>query len=205
MARQKNQVEVICENCKKTFSVKASLVGSYRYCGFGCRTDAKAMTTQCLNCGKEINTYKKNPAKYCSISCGLSARNRTEQNPSYHRDVSGDKNPMFGKGQSGAANGMFGKTREKSPAWRGGKKIRKDGYILVAAPAGHPCAIDGIYILEHRLVMEKIIGRYLDPKEVVHHLDCNPSNNVAANLILLPTQTEHIHHHHRSSLGCLSS
>ena len=99
---------------------------------------------------------------------------------------------MFGKGQSGSDNGMFGRTKESNPAWNGGRKIRKDGYILVIAPKEHPHKADDIYILEHRLVMEAKIGRYLKPSEVVHHIDGNPSNNDISNLELFSNQSEHI-------------
>jgi hypothetical protein len=192
MAHPKNQVLIVCEYCGKEFSVKKSFQNSYRYCGFECRTKAKTIKTNCLYCDKEFTTYKKNKAKYCSISCGISARNKTSQNPCYSRDITGDKNPMFGKGQSGSDNGMYGRTKESNPAWNGGRKIRKDGYILVIAPEEHPNKADGIYILEHRIVMENKIGRYLEPSEVVHHIDGNPSNNNIENLELFSSQSEHI-------------
>jgi len=35
---------------------------------------------------------------------------------------------------------------------------------------------------EHRVVMERSIGRRLEPWEVVHHKDGNPSNNALSNL-----------------------
>jgi hypothetical protein len=195
MAHPKNQVTIICENCKITFSVKASMANAYRFCSMECRTEAKTKTIKCKNCGIEFTAYRKNATKYCSINCAMTARNLTEQNPSYHRDISGENNPMFGKGQYGEANGMFGRTRENNPAWKGGRKIRKDGYILVAAPENHPYAFDGLYILEHRLIMEKHIGRFLDPDEVVHHVDKNPQNNSIDNLILFNSQAEHIRAH----------
>jgi hypothetical protein len=62
--------------------------------------------------------------------------------------------------------------------------------ILIRAPKGHSQV--GTYILEHRLVMEQHIGRFLEPTEVVHHIDENPSNNDIANLRLYSSQSEHI-------------
>src|SRR5690606_20030974 len=60
--------------------------------------------------------------------------------------------------------------------WRGGQ--RYDGpYVLVKAPADHPCATAAGYIRLHRLVMEEKLGRYLTADEVVHHIDHNPANN----------------------------
>jgi len=91
---------------------------------------------------------------------------------------------------------MFGKTGIQNPAWRGGRKTRKDGYALVIAPPEHPYPSDTnghtAYILEHRLIMERLLGRYLEPQEVVHHIDGNPRNNEPNNLKLYPSQAEHI-------------
>lgn len=131
----------------------------------------------------------------------MTARNLTKENPSFHRDISGEKNPMYGRGMVGENNPMYGQTKELAPRWNGGRKTRKDGYILIVAPDDHPHPADhkksGLkYILEHRLVMEKHIGRYLSPDEVVHHIDENPSNNHIDNLELFSSQSEHVKTRH---------
>lgn len=193
MPRKKNQVKITCEHCNKEFSIKASLAKNRRFCSWDCKKavdSKKKIVTECENCGKELQTYKNNKQKYCSYSCAMTARNLTEQNPSYHRNISGENNPMYGKGNFGEANGMYGKTGKLNPAWNGGRKQRKDGYVFVYSPT-HPHA-SGNYVLEHRLVMEKEIGRYLEPNEVVHHIDENPSNNNPDNLRLYSSQSEHI-------------
>lgn len=109
---------------------------------------------------------------------------------------------MYGKGLFGEDNPMFGKRREQASNWKGGRKVRKDGYTLVAAPDDHPYPADQHkpgqlkYILEHRYVMEQHIGRYLEPGEVVHHIDGNPRNNAIENLRLYASQAEHIRDAH---------
>lgn len=40
------------------------------------------------------------------------------------------------------------------------------------------------WVLEHRLVMEGVIGRYLSPDENVHHIDGDKLNNSPDNLEL---------------------
>ena len=42
----------------------------------------------------------------------------------------------------------------------------------------------------HRIVAEEILGRPLEPNEVVHHIDGNKRNNDPSNLMII-TQSEH--------------
>ncbi|MCJ7791874.1 MAG: HNH endonuclease [Dehalococcoidia bacterium] len=207
MPHPKNQVIKVCEACQTTFSVKMSQ-SSRRFCSWKCRVKFGNSTKckgKCPICDKSFSTYKAHPKKYCSISCGITARNLTDKNPSYHRDISGEKNPMFGKeGCKGAKNGMFGRTGSDSPAFKGGRKIRKDGYILVLAHKHPYASIDG-YVLEHRLIMEKHLGRYLKPTEVVHHIDGNTSKNAFDNLKLFKSQTEHVKIGHPEQMVRLNS
>lgn len=68
---------------------------------------------------------------------------------------------------------------------RGEKWASHDGYVLIPGQTDHPYArVDGS-VLEHRLVMERHLGRYLQEYEIVHHRDGNRQNNVIENLELL--------------------
>lgn len=203
MPHPKNQVTLTCEQCGKIFQIKASLANNNRrFCTWQCRVDfgnTSKEVINCENCGKQLKTYKNRPNRYCSMSCATSARNRTDANPSKHRDLSGANNPMFGNGHltAGANNGMYGRTKEQSPAWHGGRKVRADGYIQIYAPDHPSVTANYPYVLEHRLVMEQHIERYLLPEEVVHHKDKNPSNNDISNLELFSNQSEHISKAHK--------
>lgn len=71
---------------------------------------------------------------------------------------------------------LIGKTGEKNYAWKGGRNKQSEGYIFIYMP-NHPFAVNKKrYILEHRFVIEQQIGRYLFPKEQVHHLGEKDNN-----------------------------
>mgnify|MGYP001221489433 CR=1 FL=1 len=61
---------------------------------------------------------------------------------------------------------------------------KKDGYIMVWKPT-HKYAWKNGYVKLHRLVMEKELGRYLKPNEVVHHKDGDKLNNDINNLQIM--------------------
>ena len=76
---------------------------------------------------------------------------------------------------------------EKHHNWKGGR-IDHYGYIRVKC-YGHPRAHEN-YVLEHILVMEKHIGRYITTDEDVHHINGNKRDNRIENLRLL----KHVEH-----------
>lgn len=47
---------------------------------------------------------------------------------------------------------------------------------------------------EHVAVAEKVLGRKLEPGEIVHHIDRNKRNNDPGNLVVM-TQSQHAHLH----------
>lgn len=65
----------------------------------------------------------------------------------------------------------------KNPQWKGGK-LNRDGYIRIRERKS------GRYILEHRLIMEKYLGRPLEKWEEIHHKNGNRMDNRIENLQL---------------------
>lgn len=86
---------------------------------------------------------------------------------------------------------------DRNPAFVSGRKIDRDGYVLVSAPLGHPHArmregrIYGL-IYEHRLVLELKLGRYLLPSEVVDHIDGLRLHNEPSNLRVFDSNADHL-------------
>lgn len=81
----------------------------------------------------------------------------------------------------------------RNGSWKGGRQVDSDGYILIHAP-GHQNANAAGYVREHRLVMESMLGRGLDPTEVVHHRDGDKQNNDPSNLELFSRNGDHLRH-----------
>lgn len=75
------------------------------------------------------------------------------------------------------------KTMEESGSWKGGRHINKEGYVYIYKPK-HPKSKSNGYILEHRFIMEEIIGRELLSNENVHHINGDKSDNRVENLEL---------------------
>lgn len=114
--------------------------------------------------------------------------------------ISHRKNPVYywlGKKRSPETiqkmrEGMIGKMcGPKHPNYNGGRYKDKSGYILILKHnhpfPSHP---DG-YVLEHRLVAEKYLGRYLKPTEQVHHINEISDDNKPENLFVFENFATH--------------
>lgn len=86
--------------------------------------------------------------------------------------------------------------RKKRSCYRLDKysRIRNDsGYIAIKIP-DHPFANQG-FVLEHRLVMEKKLKRFLKPSEIVHHINGKRDDNRIENLRVYENITQHFNAH----------
>lgn len=132
-----------------------------------------AVRTAALGFGYVPNRKRRRPSKTRSVNVKLSIKKK------------------WPKGRIG----------KQAANWRGGIRTglgTKHEYIGIYSPE-HPFKTKDGYVMEHRLVMEKKLGRYLEPKEIVHHINGNKRDNRIENLELVPDRGTHTRNHfHRS-------
>lgn len=136
--------------------------------GQTCKT--RASIKNCLKCGVEFAAIRT--SKFCSYRCGKIERKWSDT----HKN-----------------NIRISKMGEKNPSFSGGKRISKSGYVLVLDRDNTSSNSRG-YILEHRLVMEKHIGRKLKKSEHIHHINEIKTDNRIDNLKIM-SASEHSSHH----------
>jgi len=104
------------------------------------------------------------------------------QNPGYRKHMSeihkgqhSSPKTEFKKGYKAWNEGLIGYNRGiKNHSWKGGRIIDSRGYVFLKC-YNHPFS-HNYYVSEHRLIVERQIGRYLRLKERVHHLGIKKDN-----------------------------
>ena len=92
-------------------------------------------------------------------------------------------------------------TGSKNSNWKGGKIINS-GYLHILKP-NHPRVSASKYykyVANGVLVAEKILERYLDKKEIVHHINSVRNDDRPENLYLFATKGEHISYHNTKGI-----
>ena len=72
------------------------------------------------------------------------------------------------------------------------RKINK--YVYILAP-NHPHTTSGGYVTEHRLIVERALGRLLTYDEKVHHINLDKLDNRNSNLLVCSGSYHHLIHY----------
>jgi len=90
-----------------------------------------------------------------------------------------------------------------NPNWKGGRKIDHDGYILIRTPE-HPHGNADNRVFEHRLIVERAMGKLLRRSAEVHHVNQIKSDNRNANLVACDSLSYHqlLHRRQRALDAC---
>lgn len=140
------------------------------------------MIGKCEVCGKEINYPPSRIKRFCSRVC-------YRKNPPQYwlgKTIPKKAKDKMRLAKLGIISPKKGKhypnlCGENHWNWKGGKSKSERGYIIIKIK--HPNSVAGYYP-EHRLVMEKHIGRFLRTDEIVHHINGNKLDNRIENLQL---------------------
>lgn len=143
------------------------------------------MNKKCLYCKKEfVSRFEK--AKFCGRACSDKGRvPKVKLNCIVCRKEFEDTPYRVEKrGRRFCSQRCFQKYEvgKNNPAWKGGRITNFHRYIFILTNTG--------YIAEHRLVMEKYLGRRLLSSEIVHHKNGNRKDNRIGNLVIV-TRSEH--------------
>lgn len=143
---------------------------------------------ECLQCNKVFEIprfiYNGGQGYYCSRECSDKAS-------------IGRKNPMKESTKKKLSDIGKKRTGEKAGNWKGGRRLN-NGYVIIYSPDHPYINCNHIYVYEHRLVMEKHLGRYLTRKERIHHINRIRTDNRLKNLILFASASEHITEHNKN-------
>jgi HNH endonuclease len=92
---------------------------------------------------------------------------------------------------------------ERHPQWRGGVHHYSTGYVGLKCP-DHPRAGRHGYVMEHILVVERAMGKYLRLGAPVHHVDEDKTNNAPTNLVACDSEQYHrlLHQRKRAYDAC---
>jgi len=160
------------------------------------------MIKKCRCCNNNFETIDKRQ-KFCDRKCFADSKKLPATELICHQCQKTfvlKKNRGIKRSQKFCSQKCYGEYRrgkysgKNHNSWKGGV-VYWNGYRYLYVPE-HPHATNHGYIAEHRLVVEKNIGRIIDPiKEVVHHVDKNKLNNDIANLKLM-NRAEHLLLHH---------
>jgi len=114
----------------------------------------------CPTCKNTFTDFPSQKRVYCSKPCFTQ----------YQKGKHASPNTEFKKNQQSFLKGrkLFHLRGKNANHWKGGKYVLQAGYVLMANHK-HPFSTKGGWVRRSHLVMEKHLGRFILPGEIVHH------------------------------------
>lgn len=194
---------LVCQQCgREVETTPFRLRSGQKYCSWECkqastrtRLTPKRTETTCEMCGKSyivpVAWLRQGRRKYCSKECA----------DRHLETLTGEKAVRWGKKHSPesrdkmSVNRTFSHLAKKGPEhtqWKGGRYVH-GGYVSVHIETlpeaeremARKMRPQEGYILEHRLAMAMKLGRPLERREMVHHLNGDKVDNRPENLTVM--------------------
>lgn len=156
------------------------------------RPQPRGSSALCEVCSAPIMQYPSRPRRFCSLACRDTAR-RTGPTVECVCTTCGGRymlNPRQARRSKYCSRSCQARAPRpgRPPTLTGGRKVQPSGYVIIRISREHPCSsptqYQGLWALEHRVVMAEKIGRLLLAHESVHHVNGVKTDNRPCNLEL---------------------
>lgn len=203
-----NRLTLTCEACGKGYEKLPSQRRKHDYCSQECyhkhkathRPPRKVLHLTCGHCGQSFERFKGSEREntFCSRECywkssyraKLVADNNAKRNPRAKvTEPCGNCQKAVTRFVSSRGNALFC-DRDCHNEYRRSRQTRRvtdHGYVIMFVGKGYPGATKAGQVMEHRKVMQDVLGRALVKHENVHHINGSRADNRIENLELWST------------------
>lgn len=202
---KKPREKIKCQFCGREFEVIKGNPKKQKWCTQGCayngikqRTRDGSVEMACPQCGKIRSVFAKDAKRgkgmFCDVACFTAYRKEIAELKKYVRECR-QCGKIF-KVHPGAFNQShawkycskkcyYEAKADKARKRDGERHINSNGYVEIYI-YDHPSVKNNRTkrVMEHRLVMEKMLGRFLKSYETVHHVNGIKDDNRPENLEL---------------------